>query len=278
MSALAISSAYVLRNVVSTKSTRTVRPAASVGRKLSFSVKAKVESPSSGPGGRASGGVPDAAVLSYAKNLPGISAPFPNLFDPAGLLNNATVDDVRRWREAEVMHCRVAMLAALGFVIGEQLEDFPVFMNFDGSITGPAINHFQQVQQGFWEPLLLVIGICEAYRVAIGWRAPKLGWNMLKQDYAMGDLMFDPLGLKPSDPAELKVLQTKELNNGRLAMVAIAGFVAQELVNKTEIFQHLFRSLQKESFLELGDFEMGLNLPVTPVPDIVLQELGKYAQ
>ena len=38
---------------------------------------------------------------------------------------------------------------------------------------------------------------------------------------------FDPLGLKPVDPEELKMMQTKELNNGRLAMVAIAGFVAQ---------------------------------------------------
>eukprot|EP00976_Prorocentrum_cordatum_P041884 848798-Prorocentrum_minimum.AAC.1 len=36
------------------------------------------------------------------------------------------------------------MLAALGFIIGEQLEDFPAFFNFDGSITGPAIFHFQQ--------------------------------------------------------------------------------------------------------------------------------------
>ena len=31
------------------------------------------------------------------------------------------------------------MLAALGFVVGEQLEDFPAFMNFDGQVDGPAI-------------------------------------------------------------------------------------------------------------------------------------------
>lgn len=28
------------------------------------------------------------------------------------------------------------MLAALGFIVGEQLEDFPAFLNFDGEITG----------------------------------------------------------------------------------------------------------------------------------------------
>lgn len=41
---------------------------------------------------------------------------------------------------------RVSMLAALGFLIGEQLESFPVFLNADGHVTGPAINHFQQVE------------------------------------------------------------------------------------------------------------------------------------
>jgi hypothetical protein len=33
------------------------------------------------------------------------------------------------------------MLAALGFIVGEQLEDFPAFVNFDGHITG---EHWQQ--------------------------------------------------------------------------------------------------------------------------------------
>ena len=55
----------------------------------------------------------------------------------------------------------------------------------------------------------------------------------------IGDIGFDPLGLKPEDPEELKTMQTKELQNGRVAMIAIAGFVAQELVNGKEILQNL---------------------------------------
>ena len=35
----------------------------------------------------------------------------------------------------------------------------------------------------------------------------------------------------------------KELNNGRLAMIAIAGFVAQELVNHKEIIPTLFEKI-----------------------------------
>ena len=50
-----------------------------------------------------------------------------------------------------------------------------------------------------------------------------------------GDLGFDPLGLKPKTEKDLKSMQTKEINNGRLAMIGIAGMVAQELVSGMKI-------------------------------------------
>lgn len=82
---------------------------------------------------------------------------------------------------------------------------------------------------------MLAIGLCEAYRVGKGWATPTgNGFNNLKEEYEPGFLGFDPLGIMPEDDEELKVMQTKELNNGRLAMIAIAGFVAQELVNQRE--------------------------------------------
>ena len=195
--------------------------------------------------------------------------------------------------------------------------------DWDGRVSGPAIYHFQQIGQGFWEPLLIAIGVAESYRVAVGWATPTgTGFNSLKDDYEPGDLGFDPLGLKPTDPEELKVMQvrgarvrmwkrwaadkgrgspgpghtsqlyhstpslpspvcltlpslpflslspqTKELNNGRLAMIAIAAFVAQELVEQTEIFEHLALRFEKEAILELDDIERDLGLPVTPLPD-----------
>jgi hypothetical protein len=152
--------------------------------------------------------------------------------------------------------------------VGEQLEDFPLFYNFDGKIQGPAITHFSQVSQGFWEPLLIAIGPAESYRVSLGWATPTgTGFNALKDDYEMGNLGFDPLGLKPEDPEELKEMQTKELNNGRLAMVAIAGFVLQEVAEPgVEIFEHLFYDIEKEVIEELDDIERELGLPLTPVP------------
>lgn len=191
-------------------------------------------------------------VLEYAKTLPGVTQPFPNIFDPADLLARAAssprpIRELRRWRESEIVHGRVAMLAALGFIVQEQLEDFPTLYNFDGHIVGPAIYHFQQVEARgaiFWLPLVFAIGLCEAYRVGLGWATPQSqDFNSLRDDYEVGNLGFDPLGLLPSDPAEKKIIQSKELNNGRLAMIAIAAFVAQELVSGEEIFEHLFKRL-----------------------------------
>ncbi|KAF6263948.1 chloroplast LI818 protein [Scenedesmus sp. NREL 46B-D3] len=216
----------------------------------------------------------------YAKTLPGISQPFPDMFDPAGFASQAKVSEIRRWRESEIVHGRVAMLAALGFIVQEQLEDIPAFLNADGHITGPAIYQFQQVEARgavFWEPLLLAIGLAESYRVALGWATPVgNGFNSLKgaDEYELGNLGFDPLNLGPKDdPAAWKEMQTKELNNGRLAMIAIAAFTVEELVSHQEIFKHLALGIEKEAILELDDVEKDLNLPVTPVPSLVLEEL-----
>merc|ERR1711966_107299 len=189
------------------------------------------------------------AGSDYVKTLPGITE-FPGFFDPFGLSEKATPAEIKRWREAEVTHGRVSMLAALGFIIGEQGDGgFPLF---DGEVTGPAINQFQQVPPYFWLPLVMVIGIAESFRVGAGWASPdSANFYKLKDDYVPGDLGFDPLGLCPEDSEELAIMQTKELNNGRLAMLAIALFVIQEVADKgeVEIFEHWFSNA--ESFVEV---------------------------
>ena len=85
--------------------------------------------------------------------------------------------------------------------------------------AGPAIDHFQQVESKggiFWEPLVFAIGLAEAWRIGIGWAPPRSdNFNQLLNEYDMGELGFDPLGLCPTDPQEKYDMQTKELNNGR---------------------------------------------------------------
>ena len=41
------------------------------------------------------------------------------IFDPLGLSTGADPEEIKRWREAEIKHGRVAMLAALGVLVAE---------------------------------------------------------------------------------------------------------------------------------------------------------------
>lgn len=176
-------------------------------------------------------------------NLPGALEPM-GFFDPLGFAANADEQTLKRYREAEVTHGRVAMLAAVGFLVGEKVEGSSFL--FDASIKGPAISHLAQVPAPFWALLTMTIGFAELQRARIGWLEPENSPvdqpGLLRDDYYPGDIGFDPLNLKPSDPAEFDLMTTKELQNGRLAMLAAAGFMAQELVDHQGIIEHLQNS------------------------------------
>ena len=130
------------------------------------------------------------------------------------------------------MHGRVAMLAAVGYLAGEAAS--PVVWN--GAVSGPANDQLAQIPGPLFALLTLGIGIAETFRAQKGWVEPGAGtlWT-LRDTYYPGDLGFDPLGLKPTDPKEFATMQTKELQNGRLAMLGVAGMCAQELTNHKTI-------------------------------------------
>merc|ERR1712060_952821 len=93
--------------------------------------------------------------------IPGALPPT-GFFDPLGLAEKADDATLLRYREAEVTHGRVAMLATVGFLVGEKVEGSSFL--FDGQITGPAITHLNQVPNPFWAFLLIAIGAAEQYR------------------------------------------------------------------------------------------------------------------
>ncbi len=45
-----------------------------------------------------------------------------------------------------------------------------------------------------------------------------------------GDLGFDPLNLMPNTPEARDKMKLKELKNGRMAMIAMAGFAANHFI------------------------------------------------
>ncbi len=164
------------------------------------------------------------------QSLPGILEPT-GFFDPAGFSEGVSASELKRYREAELTHGRVSMLASLGFLVQEKFH--PLFSG-DG---GPAIDQIPQLPVWLWVVMGGGIAAAESFRINVGFR--ELDGEKLKAETALrpgyypGDLGFDPLGLKPEDPAEFRTMQEQELSHGRLAMLAAAGFMAQEAVTGT---------------------------------------------
>jgi hypothetical protein len=181
--------------------------------------------------------------VAYAKELPGVTEPL-GFWDPLGFCEaeDLTEGKLKFYRECELKHGRLGMLAALGFVVGENFHPL-----FGGNIDAPAYLAFQQTPlETFWPIVVIAIAIPEIYSVftfetvgandSRGKPTPQGQTWAIRADHESGDLGFDPLGLKPTDAAELKEMQTKELNNGRLAMIAAAGMVVQELATGNKLF------------------------------------------
>ena len=165
------------------------------------------------------------------KDMPGITDPL-GFFDPLNFCEDASEGKIKFYREVELKHGRVAMLAAFGFLVGEQFHPL-----WGGAIDVPSYIAFQETPlQTFWPAVVFVISIFEVFSV-FTFQNPvgSQPWT-ISLDHEAGDFGWDPLGLKPTDAAELKEMQTKELNNGRLAMIGIAGMVVQELVSGQKLF------------------------------------------
>jgi len=176
--------------------------------------------------------VPDCDVSFEARSMPGTCDPI-GFFDPVGFTKNASEGRIRFYREVELKHGRISMLAALGFPIAEQFHPL-----FGGEIDVPSYVAFQETPlQTFWPVVVGAVSIVEVYSV-FSFSSPFSGGEMwsIRSDFDSGDLGFDPLRLRPESPDEFREMQTKELNNGRLAMLAIAGMVGQELVTGAKLF------------------------------------------
>jgi hypothetical protein len=179
-------------------------------------------------------------VLAKAKTMAGVSGPL-GFFDPIGFCSDCSEGKLCFYREVEVKHGRVGMLASVGFLVAEQFHPL-----FGGNVDVPSYIAFQQTPlQTFWPVVVAAIAIPEVFSV-FSFQEPwateflpdgkvnSATWTV-RTDREPGDLGFDPLGLKPKDPEGLKKMQTKELNNGRLAMLAAAGMIAQELATGQKI-------------------------------------------
>lgn len=160
-------------------------------------------------------------------------------FDPLGLSTGKDFATLKQWREAELKHGRVCMLAAVGLLTQEILKS-PI------GVDGPAVFHLTEIDEEFpefGEIFVLLCAFIEAWFIVNKWE-PRSETKELKRlarlrdDAEPGDFGWDPLGWYPSDPEQQVIIKTKELQNGRLAMLAVAGIFAQEFTDGKEILCH----------------------------------------
>jgi len=144
-------------------------------------------------------------------------------FDPLGL--GKVPENLERHREAELIHARWAMLAVPGVLIPEMLGlDNWVGAQSWAAQGGQATYLNTPVPWGNLPTILLV----NVLAVVAAEAARNNNSDKETRKYPGGP--FDPLGFAKGDAAKLDELKTKELNNGRLAMVAFLGFSIQAAV------------------------------------------------
>ncbi|KAL3809024.1 hypothetical protein ACHAXA_010919 [Cyclostephanos tholiformis] len=185
--------------------------------------------------GPINGWVPNPKGPCYG--LPGAISPL-GFFNPLGFTKEMELGEVKRIREAEVMHGRMAMMATLGYIIGKSTPTITFGMDIHHMIANNLLPEVPGTVL-FPFPFFLAVNNVEVLRASRGWVEPGLGSLFtLRENYYPGDIGFDLAGFKPMG-TDFANMQAKELSNGRLAMLAAAGMCVQELINGKGILETL---------------------------------------
>lgn len=162
-------------------------------------------------------------------------------FDPAGFSNNppsifgSSNGGLKWYREAEIVHGRVAQLAVVG-------NFFPNWLHFPGGALGVAPDAYAEVNPFkalstvpagcLWQIALVIFGIelARIQRVINGDKAPG--------DLGLGQTGFNPFNFAYT-PEEYFEKQTQEIKHGRLAMFGAFGILLQTSASGKGVAQQL---------------------------------------
>eukprot|EP00539_Tryblionella_compressa_P020897 CAMPEP_0178881960 /NCGR_PEP_ID=MMETSP0747-20121128/13268_1 /TAXON_ID=913974 /ORGANISM="Nitzschia punctata, Strain CCMP561" /LENGTH=246 /DNA_ID=CAMNT_0020549941 /DNA_START=43 /DNA_END=783 /DNA_ORIENTATION=+ len=164
-------------------------------------------------------------------------------FDPLGLSddefwgqsNEATIGFLR---ESEIKHGRIAMFAFVGYIVHANGIHFPWAMQLDGT-PFPSVSNapeaWDQISDAAKWQIFLFIGFLEFYREVASdkhyMRGGKPGYfPPFDASVIPGGALnyYDPFGWSKNRSEEDKANGlVKEINNGRLAMIGILGFLSE---------------------------------------------------
>jgi Chlorophyll A-B binding protein len=135
------------------------------------------------------------------------------------------IDTLYWMREAELKHCRVSMLAWFGWLATDGA--FGITLRFPGEIYQSIPNSYNAhdilVEQGSMQFMLLIVGLLE-----ITSSAALVQVSKGELDREAGDFGLDPLGfLKGKSKEQVDRMKLREINNGRLAMLAFGAVSTQ---------------------------------------------------
>jgi hypothetical protein len=131
------------------------------------------------------------------------------------------VEKFDQYRTAELKHGRVSMLAVIGYLV-QSVARLPGTIDLDGTTFDSIPNGVQAlgvVPTLGWLQMILVVGWYElAY------------WKDREDETGSGNI--GDFGWYPGSgpkPDQLDELRTKEIQNGRLAMIAIAELITHDV-------------------------------------------------
>lgn len=155
------------------------------------------------------------------EDIGGATAPAKN-FDPLRLSNLGGDDTLAWFRAAELKHSRVAMLATTGYLVQATGFHFPGMLSdnvsFESLSTMNPFDAWEAVPDAGKAQIIGTIFCAELYTESKGVHYTKGG--------PLPEVVFPKFNFDNIDADVLATKRCRELNNGRLAMIAIMSFIA----------------------------------------------------
>lgn len=154
--------------------------------------------------------------------LSSIPKNFAGFIQPPSWEETGGIDTIYWMREAEVKHGRICMMAVTGWIGVDQGLRLP-FPQFAADVIPNSYNaHDILVNQGTMAVLLVAVGLIE-----FSTGAALIEVSKGESDREAADFSFTGGVLKNKSAEYIQKMKTKEVNNGRLAMLAFGGIATQ---------------------------------------------------